>query len=56
MEQASSPEDPQSRSAAGANAPLMSALDTDKNHSLGFNEYLGFVEAIIKNPQPAVAK
>jgi Ca2+-binding EF-hand superfamily protein len=41
---------------SGASAPPMSNFDTNKNQSLDFPEFLGFVEAMIKSMRPAARK
>jgi Ca2+-binding EF-hand superfamily protein len=41
---------------SGATAPPLSAFDSNKNLSLDFKEFLGFVEAMIKNAKPAKNK
>lgn len=41
---------------SGASAPPMSAFDSNKNLSLDFKEFLGFVEAMIQNARPAARK
>lgn len=35
---------------AGKSAPPMSAFDSDKNQALDFKEYVGVVDAMMKNP------
>lgn len=35
---------------AGKSAPPMSAFDSDKNQALDFKEYVGMVDAMMKNP------
>ena len=46
---------PALKNSAGA-AMTMSAFDSNKNLSLDFREFVGFVEALVKNAQPAANK